>query len=165
MAITRGKKEAILKKASDIVNESESVVFVNFHGLGVEDTNKLRNLLRENGVSYFVLKKTLVKKVLNESKTLGDIPQLDGELALASSSDSIAPARSIYEFSKEHGETISILGGIFEGSYMNKDEMMEIASIPTLEVLYGKFVNVISSPVRGLVVALDQISKSKEITN
>ena len=130
MAITRQKKEEILKKTTDIVTNSESVVFVNFHGLTVGETEELRGKLREEGVSYSVLKKTLVKLALGGLSIKGKIPSLDGELALASAGDSFAPARGIYEFAKGHKETISILGGIFEGHYMNKVEMTEIASIP-----------------------------------
>lgn len=161
MAITRKKKEEILKKATDIVKDSQSVVFVNFHGLGVEDSNTLRRELRKDGVSYSVIKKTLVKKVLGDAKIEGEAPLLDGELALASAKDLMAPARGIYDFAKTHKDTLSILGGIFEGRFMNKEEMTEIASIPPIEVLYGKFVNVINSPIQGFVVALSQIAKVK----
>ena len=161
MAITRKKKEEILKKATDIVKDSQSVVFVNFHGLGVEDSNTLRRELRKDGVSYSVIKKTLVKKVFGDSKIEGEAPSLDGELALASAKDLMAPARGIYDFAKTHKDTLSILGGIFEGRFMNKEEMTEIASIPPIEVLYGKFVNVINSPIQGFVIALDQIAKVK----
>ena len=44
---------------------------------------------------------------------------------------------------------------------MSKEEMTVIASIPPVQTLYGMFVNVINSPIQGLVVALDQIGKKK----
>ena len=174
MALTKEKKEEVLKKVGNIINKSDSVVFVNFHGLTVADMSTMRSSLREQGVSYTVAKKTLVRKALKDSSAKGEIPALDGELALAylnaqegsspdfEDSDVVAPARGIFEFIKKYKENISILGGIFEGLYKNKDEMMEIAAIPPLSVLRGQFVNIINSPIQGLVVALNQIAEKKE---
>ena len=39
--------------------------------------------------------------------------------------------------------------------------MIEIASIPSLHVLRGMFVNAINSPIQGLVVALNGIADKK----
>ena len=39
--------------------------------------------------------------------------------------------------------------------------MMEIAMIPALPVLHGKFVNIINSPIQRLVIALGQIAGKK----
>jgi len=94
-------------------------------------------------------------------KVEGDIPQLDGELALAYSDDLTAPARGVYDFQKGHKDNVAILGGIFEGKYMNQIAMTEIAMIPPTQVLYGQFVNLINSPIQGLVVALNKIAEKK----
>jgi len=162
MAINKEKKKEIVAKVKDAVDSADSVVFVNFHGLGVGDTTQLRKNLRNEGVGYTVAKKTLIKKVLVESKTEGDIPSLDGELAVAYGKDLIAPARGVYEFQKDHKDSMAILGGIFEGRYMNKEEMMDIATIPSTPVLYGQFVNLINSPIQRFAVVLDQIAQAKE---
>jgi len=161
MAITREKKKEILGNLKDAVSGASSVVFVNFHGLSVRDTSNLRKKLRDAGVSYFVAKKTLTKRALSEEKIEGEIPELGGELAIAYGEDLIAPAREVYEFQKSHKDHVSILGGIFEKSYKNKEEMLEIASIPAPQVLRGMFVNVINSPIQGLAVALNAIAEKR----
>jgi len=162
MAILKEKKKEILKKVKDAVDTSDSVVFVNFHGLGVSDTTELRKELRNKGVGYTVAKKTLVRRALDDASVVGEMPAIDGELAIAYGKDLIAPAREVYTFQKQHKENLSILGGVFEGKYMNKEEMMEIASIPETPVLYGQFVNLINSPIQRFAVVLDQIAQSKE---
>ncbi len=162
MAILKEKKKEILKKVKDAVDTSDSVVFVNFHGLGVSDTTELRKELRNKGIGYTVAKKTLVRRALDDAKVEGEMPSIDGELAIAYAKDLIAPAREVYTFQKQHKENLSILGGVFEGKYMNKEEMMEIASIPETPVLYGQFVNLINSPIQRFAVVLDQIAQSKE---
>ena len=129
MAINKEKKKEIYEKTQGIIKDSGSIVFVNFHGLGVSDSTQLRNNLREEGSSYSVVKKTLVKKALDESSIEGEMPELDGELALAYGEDLIAPARGVYQFQKKHKENISILGGIFEGSFMNQEKMLSKLSV------------------------------------
>jgi large subunit ribosomal protein L10 len=163
VAITKEKKTEILEKLKGIVDKSKSMVFVNFHGLSVGDTTTMRSKLREEGVGYFVSKKTLTKIALDGSKATGDVPSLDGELAIAySSEDETLPAREIYEIGKKFKDGLQILGGIFDGVFKNKEEMMEIAQIPSHQVLKGMFVNVINSPIQGLVVALNEVAKKKE---
>ncbi len=161
MAITKEKKEQIYKKTVDVIKDSQSMVFVNFHGLGVGNTTDLRNKLREEGVNYVVAKKTLAKKALEEAKLEGEIPTLDGELALAYADDLTAPARGVYDFQKKHKDNISILGGIFEGKFMDQGAMTEIAAIPSTPVLYGQFVNLINSPIQRFAVVLNQIAEKK----
>jgi len=161
VAITKEKKDQIYKNTVDAIKNSQSMVFVNFHGLNVGDTTTLRRKLKEENVTYVVTKKTLAKKALEELKLDGEIPQLDGELALAYADDLTAPARGVYDFQKTHKDNISILGGIFEGRLMGQEAMMEIATIPATPVLYSQFVNLINSPIQGLVIALNGIAEKK----
>jgi len=160
MAITKDKKKEILKKVSDITGK-ESVVFVNFHGLPVEEATQLRRSLDSNGISYYVAKKSLVKKAFGESKIKGEIPELGGELAIAYSDDPTSAAREVYSFQKQFKDKISILGGVFEAKYLSKTEMEGIALIPSLHVLRGMFVNVINSPIQGFAMAIKAIADSK----
>lgn len=161
MAITKEKKKEILEKLNGLIDK-ESVVFVNFHGLPVSETTELRKTLRENDVNYFVAKKTLVKKAFGESKIAGELPQLDGELAVAYSDDATGAAREIYNFQKKFEEKVSILGGVFENKYLSKTEMEEIALIPSIQVLRGMFVNVINSPIQGFAMVVKAIADQKE---
>jgi len=162
MAIKKDKKVEILEKVKGIFNGKGSTVFVNFHGLSVGDTTELRRNLRGQDIGFTVAKKTLIRRALDDVKVEGEIPSLDGEIAVAYGEDAVAPAREVYEFQKTHKDQIAILGGIFEGEYKDKEEMTEIASIPSIQVLRGMFVNVINSPIQGLAVALGEIAKSKE---
>ncbi len=164
MARTKIEKKEILEKVESIVKDASSLVFVNFHGLKVGDTVQVRRQLRKEGVGFFVAKKSLTRKALEAGKSKkisGTLPELNGELGLAYGTDLIAPAREVYEFQKKFKDSISILGGIFDGKYMSKEEMMEIALIPSQKTLQAMFVNVINSPIQGFVMALDQIGKKK----
>jgi large subunit ribosomal protein L10 len=159
MAITKAKKQDILAKLEAVRDNSESIVFVHYKGLTVANTTAMRRDLREKGVGYFVAKKTLMKKAFGAYT--GTMPNLDGEIAVAFSTDAIAPAQNIKEFAGKFKDNISIVGGVFQGVFKSQAEMIEIASIPPLQTLRGMFVNIINSPIQGLVISLDAIAAKK----
>ena len=162
MAITKDKKKEIIDKVSEITG-SKSIVFANFHGLSGNETVEMRKTLREAGVSYFVARKTLVKRAFDEQKIEGVLPELEGELAIAYSNDDVtAPAREIYAVQKSHEGAMQILGGVFESRYIDKVKTEEIAMIPSYDTLKGMFVNVINSPIQGFVMALKAIADKQE---
>ena len=160
MAVTKAKKEEILTKLKSIKESAQSIVFVGFKGLTVSDTSKMRKKMREDGVGYLVAKKTLMNRVFKDGYT-GEMPTFDGEVAIAYSEDPILPAQNVRTFEKQFADQIAILGGVFEGAFKNKAEMTEIASIPSLQVLRGMFVNVLNSPIQGLVVGLNALAEKK----
>ena len=142
--LIKTKKAEIIKNLEKEIKESQSVVFVNFHGLNVADETVLRRNLRNQEVQYRVSRKTLLKRAL-AGKAEGSVPELSGEVAIAySAKDQVAPAREIYNFQKTHKGLLSILGGIFEGKFIEGAKMQEIAMIPSREVLCAQFVNLIN---------------------
>lgn len=168
MPITRQKKEEIVSSLANIFDNAATTVFVHFHGLDVESEREMRSALKEEGVGYTVARKTLAKIAMDNTDVKGDIPSLEGELAFAFSSpekgedvDITAPARLIHNFGEKFGGAVSIMGGIFEREYTDKEKMGEIAQIPSLEVLRGMFANVINSPIQGLAVSLSALAEKR----
>lgn len=160
MAITKAKKEDILTRLAEVKDNSDAIVFIHYKGLSVADTTAMRKELRDNGVGYFVAKKTLMKRAF-DGAFKGEMPTLDGEIAVAYSTDPMAPAQSMKGFASSFKDKITIVGGVFQGVYKSQDEMIEIASIPSLQVLRGMFVNLINSPIQGLVISLNALAEKK----
>lgn len=161
MAISKDKKVSIVASFKDMLAGANSVAFVKFDHLTVKDANALRRALRAEGVSYKVGKKTLIKRVLSDMGIQGELPLLEGEIAVAASADALAPARVVYEFQKSHADMISLVGGIFEGNYKDKETMISIATIPSREVLLSQIAYLLKSPMQRLAIAVSEVSKQK----
>lgn len=161
MAISKAKKETILSKLEGIKKDSESIVFVSFKGVTVKNTTIMRRKLGEAGVGYYVAKKTLMKRAFGDAFT-GEMPELNGEIAVAYSADAIAPAQQVKEFTTKFKDGIAIVGGVFQGVFKNKEEMTEIASIPPLQTLRGMFAQLINSPRQRFAVVLDKVAETKQ---
>lgn len=162
MAISKDKKREIIEKLNDAFKEASAITFVGFTKLTVADSSKMRNELAQAGVRLFVAKKTLIRKALETRGYAGTLSELPGEVAVAwTTADVTAPARGVYDYSKKLKGVLTLLGGVFENAFVDASQMVAIATIPPMPVLRGMFVNVINSPIQGLVVALNKIAEKK----
>lgn len=160
MAIRKEKKTEILAKLQELLKEAESLVFVKFKGVKVNDQNAMRKSLREAGVGYYVAKKTLVKRALGDAKITGTLPELEGEIAVAYSKDAVAPAKGVAEYVKKFKDILGIAGGMLEGRYLAVAEVQALSQIPSREVLLGKLVNIMNAPIQGFVGTLNEVPSS-----
>lgn len=162
MAISKDKKVAILAKLTEAFKEATSVAFVGFNKLTVKDASELRKQLSSSGVKYYVAKKTLIRKALEQGGYTGEIPALPGEVAVAwTAEDVTAPARGVYEFGRKLKGALTLLGGVFEGAYADAVKIVAIATIPPVPVLRGMFANIINSPRQRFAIALNEVAKIK----
>ena len=131
MAITKAKKVEIVDKIADGLKDAASVVFVHFKGLSVADTAVMRKSLREQGIGYFVAKKTLMRRALTDQGYEGTIPELPGEIAIAwGKGDATLAAREIYGHGKKYKDAVlSIVGGIFDGKFVAGFAIILIAAL------------------------------------
>lgn len=163
MPITLAKKKELVAGLEDAIKDAKSVVFVKFDKLTVAKVNSLRRSLQVEEVGYIVAKKSLLKRALTSHGVTGEMPEMPGQIAIAYSTDLLAGARGVFNFQKVNKENVSIVGGVFEGRYMDATEMLSIATIPPLQVLRGMFVNIINSPIQRFAVVLDQIAQTKTV--
>lgn len=151
----------MIKGLEQAMAESKSLVFVNFHGIKVHDETVLRRDLRNQGVLYKVSRKTLLKRAFG-GIVEGVMPELSGEVAIAySKEDQMAPAREIFNFGKTHKGVLNILGGVFDGKFVDGAYMIELATIPSREVLLSKIAFLLNSPMQRLAIAVNEVAKTK----
>ncbi|MDO8548105.1 MAG: 50S ribosomal protein L10 [bacterium] len=155
MAITRQKKEEIVAKVGDITKSAKTLVFAAFKGLTVAEQNEMRKALRGVEVGYTVAKKSLLRRALESAGYEGQVPELNGEIALAYGADELAPAREMAPFVKKFGDHLSFVGGVFGGKYVSRDEIASIAAIPGMETLRAQFVQLINSPLQRFAIVLN----------
>lgn len=155
MAKTKEQKQQMLAEIEANLEKSKSVVFTKNLGINAEQMVSLRRKTHKANTKYNVVKKTLLKMALKNKKY--EIPadaDFDGPLnALYSFEDEIIGPKTVYDFTKEN-QTVEIIGGIFEGKYVDKETVMKLATMPSKEELYAKIVGSLNSPISGFVNAL-----------
>ncbi len=164
MAISKQKKGEIHAALSEKIKGSESMVFINFKGLKVSETDAMRRALRLKGMGYAVAKKSILRRALTDAGITGEMPAMDGELAVAYGADAVTPAKEIATFAKTYKDKVTFMGGLLESRFLSKEEIVALSKIPSREVLLGKLVNVMYAPVIGMVRVLDEIKEKKGAT-
>ena len=120
------QKQAIVAELKDKLQNAVTGVLVDYSGINVADDTALRRKLREAGVEYGVVKNTLTRFAAKEVglEELSDV--LNGTTALAVSNDDVvAPAKVLYDFSKEH-DYFTIKGGFVEGKVVSVAELEKL---------------------------------------
>ena len=156
------RKSQTVSEIADKIKNSSSVVFFEYRGLTVGETNALRKILKETNSEYKVYKNTLVTLAANELG-LGDLVQyLEGPVSIAFGyEDATAPARVLNNFAKDH-KKLELKAGIVDGIVYDKAGVEKLATIPSKEVLIAKLLGSIKSPLSNLAYLLNAIKEKKE---
>ena len=155
-------KQPIVAEISELLNGAASAVVADYRGLTVEQDTELRKKLREAGVTYKVYKNTMIRFAAKGTEFEALEPHLEGPTALAvSKTDATAPARILAEFAKT-ADALELKAGVVEGTYYDQQGIQVIATIPSREVLLGKLLGSMQSPITNFARVLNQIAEKAE---
>ena len=155
-------KQPIVDEIAGYLADAQAMVLVDYRGLTVEEDTQLRKALREAGVDYKVYKNTLIKRAVKGTAFEAVTDLCVGPTAIATSaSDATAPARVLYEAAKKM-PNLELKGGVVDGTFYDEKMIQVIATIPSREVLLGKLLGSIQSPITNFARVIKQIAESKE---
>ena len=152
-------KKPVVDEIASAVEGAESVILVAYSGINVENDTALRKELRENGIHYKVYKNTMMNFAFKGTPFEGLSDLLNGPSAIAvSKDDATAPARIIVEFAKT-AKNLEIKGGVVEDRVIDVKGIEEVAQIPSREVLLGRLLGSMQSPVANFARVIKQIAE------
>ena len=154
------QKQNVVNEISDKIKNSSSVVWFEYQGLTVSETNELRRLLRETDSDFKVYKNTLVTRALKDLEIeLNET--LEGPKAIAFGKDAVSPIKTLSDFSKKH-QALELKVGIVDGEVANIDTLKQLATIPSREGLLTMVASGMLGIVRDFAICLDLHSKNLE---
>lgn len=172
MAKNREMKEQLLNEYKEKLSKAKSGVIVCNKGLTVEQDTAFRKKLRDAGIEYKVVKKTLFTFAVRENN-LAELEQFfEGPIAIAISYDDPVSVAKVVVESAKNIEKLEVRGGFLEGKVISAKEVDAIAKLPSKEELVAKMLGGLNAPISGLVgvlsgtlrklvLALDAIAKKQ----
>lgn len=166
------KKELSVEDTVARIKDATGIIITNYQGLTVEQINKLRRELEKAGAAYKVIKNTLSKKALEQLNINGGVRGLfTGVTGIVFCKDYIKASKVLAVFEKEN-EKFKIKGGYIEHRSYSIEQIIEISKVASKEELIAKlvvvlnqpiqrFVNVMSSPKKGVVRVLKSVADKK----
>jgi large subunit ribosomal protein L10 len=144
--LNRKEKEQVISDLGERVKGFRAAVLTNYRGLNVEQLNHLRKRLREEKISYHVVKNTLMKLASKgtDLEKLGNY--FEGPTAIAISyGDPVLLAKILSEFVKTQ-PSLEIKVGLIQGKVASPEEVKALATMPSRQVLFAQILGGIQGP-------------------
>jgi large subunit ribosomal protein L10 len=155
--LNRDRKAAVIDEVAAQISASEAVFAVDYRGISVPQAAELRTRLRDADASFRVVKNTLTERAADKAGADALKELLEGPTAMTFvRGDAAAAAKALSDFRRASGGTLlEFKGGWMNGAPLATEQMEAIAKLPTREVLYGRLVGMVASPLTGLASALN----------
>ena len=154
--LNRKQKKEKVEESKKFLDESRSLVFVDFGGTTVSDFEKLRRGLRELGSKIKVIKKKLLKIALKDNNVDFDPEQYELQVG------TVFSPKELYEVaSPVFKSKIKILGGydLQTKEYFDGAKVKFMGQLPSREVLLSQVVGMVAAPIRMFLYVLSEKSK------
>jgi len=165
------EKIALVEDIAGNLESAASVVLCDFKGINVEEISELRKRCREAGVTFRVIKNTMLIRAAEKAGIEGLDEHFNGPTAVAFSADHAAPAKVLKDFQKEF-KKLELKAGYVDGQAIDRAGVETLASLPGREELLGMlagvlqanisgFARVLNANIQSLANVLDQVAKQK----
>jgi len=154
MAKTRLQKTELLNKYKDILENRSGYFLVNSDNINTPSVLNLKMQLKDVDANYTVVKNSIFKVALQETEQPLETQSIDGPTAIIYfDEDPTAPAKLIKQTQKET-ELLKAKGGVYEGEFLDEQRVMQLADIPSREVLLSQLVGTLNAPLSGFMNAV-----------
>ena len=134
------------------LKKAKVAVLTDYRGLTVSQMQDLRGKLRTGNVEYRVIKNTLARRAADAAGYKDLESALKGPVAIAFGYDDLSlPPRLINEFVRTTRLKVDVVGGLVEGRVVDRDQIKQLADLPSREVLLAQLLGTLQSPVAQLV--------------
>jgi len=152
--LNRDQKAAVIEEVIVQLREAQAVYAIDYRGTSVPQAAELRSKLRDADTRFRVVKNTLTERAADEAGAEALKPYLAGPTALVFvSGDAAVAAKTLADFRRTSG-LLEFKGGWMNGDVLSAEQVDAIAKLPSRDVLYGRLVGMVASPLTGLASAL-----------
>jgi large subunit ribosomal protein L10 len=155
--LDRAQKSAVIDEVTAQIQESDAVFAVDYRGISVPQAAALRTRLRETDATFRVTKNTLTERAADNADAPALKDYLQGPTAMTFvRGDAAAAAKALADFSRSSG-LLTFKGGWMNGAPLTAEQIVAISRLPSREVLYGRLVGMVASPLTGLAAGMSNL--------
>tara|TARA_Y100001970_G_scaffold250734_1_gene322816 strand:- start:38179 stop:38706 length:528 start_codon:yes stop_codon:yes gene_type:complete len=150
-------KKVAVDELQEIANKAVSAVAADYHGTSVAEITKLRKEARDSSVHLKVIRNTLAKRALLDTKFSCFEDLLIGPTLLAFSlEDPTSAAKLVNNFSKTNS-SFKVKGISLGESLLDLSRLAALANMPSREQALAQLAGMLNAPMGSFVSALNQI--------
>jgi len=168
------KKEQMIDELAKSLSRCTIAIATDYRGLTAKEMVQLRRRLTTMGIDYKVIKNTLTRFAADKADKKQLDPLLTGPVAIAFGYDDVLkPAQALREHIRTTGSVLQIKGGILGDKLLTAEDVANLATMPSREVLIARLMgqlqaplqslhNVLSAPLRGFMTVIQARAKQLE---
>ena len=151
----RAEKANLTKEYLERLSESPFFIVVDYEGLKVEHMTELRTRLQGAGAEVHVVKNSIFRIAAKEA----GVGELNGALAgmlavVTGEKDISAAAKVVKNFGAEF-DRLKVHFGFLDNERVEATELARLADLPSMDVLRGQLLGVLSAPASKLARLLN----------
>ncbi len=147
MGMTRKRKQEEIAILKETLENSEIVVLTYNKGLNAKSITDLRLKMRENDVTFKIVKNTLAKIATKGTRYEQIADMFTGPVGMATATDPVAAAKVANEFAKKNDRLV-IIGGAYGDMILDEAAVKQLASLPSLDELRSKIIGLVQAPAQ-----------------
>jgi len=147
-----------------------------YRGLTVKEIAEIRRALRQQDVTYRVVKNRLMRIAAEDSVGEALSPLLVGPTAIAFGTDEARTAKAVLDATRPYARVVRVTGGVLGDRAISAEAVVRLATLPSREVLLAKLAGgmqapvatlagLFAAPLRNLGHALSQVADQKARQN
>jgi len=151
----RPEKQNLTQEYLARLNGSPFFIVVNYKGLKVSHMTELRKRLNKAGAQIHIVKNSIFKIAAKEAG-VGDLNgALTGQLAVVTGQRDISTAAKVVKIFGKEFDRLKVHFGYLNNQRLEQPQILDLADLPSLEVLRGKLLGLFNAPASQLVRLLN----------
>ena len=158
MASTKIERTAAIDKLEKEFREARGIYLADNNKINVAQVTRLRADMRKKGMRFLVVKNTLARIAAKKSGKEAIGSYFKGPTAvIITKNDAAAPAKVIRDFQKDNKDLLKVTTAYVDGSIFNGAQVLQLADIPSREVLLAQLLGCLKQPMSSLAGVLNGI--------
>ena len=155
--MNREQKAAVIEEIAVEIQQSQAIFAVDYRGITVAQAAELRGKLRDADATLRIVKNTLTERAADQAGAEGLKSMLTGPTALTFvRGDAATAAKAVSDFART-SQLLAFKGGMMDGQALAPEQVSAIARLPSRDILNAQLVNIVASPLTGLVTSLSNL--------
>lgn len=157
----RHEKQFLLNEIKEQISTFGSFVVMQYVSLSANKANELRREVHKIGGNVEVMRKRVLLKAAEGTGVSFNLKELPGHIGLVyAGNEPLEVAKLVFKFSQENGQAVKVLGGRFEGTMYNAQNVEMLSKLPGKEQMRAEFLSVLEAPMSQTLAVMDALLAS-----
>lgn len=157
MALGLAAKKEIVAEVSDVASQALSIAVAEYRGMEVSELTDLRVKAREQGVYLKVIRNTLARRALADSKFADLDSALTGPLIYGFSIEAPGGAARLFKDYAKSNDKLKVTALSIGSGLLGPEKLDAVASLPTRDEALAKLLATFKAPVGKFVQTINEV--------